>query len=105
MEARAACIGITHRYSFLYFPLKAVMQLLIYNYNPLATPVLNYVLSKCLARKISGSWLTLGHLKAINRDDEDGLGSTFLVKTEGHSRVSCAEKTLDDVVSKHTGDL
>uniref|UniRef100_A0A8W8MVE1 Exonuclease domain-containing protein n=1 Tax=Magallana gigas TaxID=29159 RepID=A0A8W8MVE1_MAGGI len=89
------------------FPLKAVIQQLIYNgekarnYNSLATLVQNAVLSECMARKIAGSGLTLGHLKAIkNRDGEDGLRNAFLVKTEGQSRVSCTKKTLDDVVSK-----
>lgn len=88
------------------------MQPLIYtdekaeNYNSLATIVQNSVLSKCLAGKIAGSWLTLGHLKAIKkREGEDGLRNTFFVKTKGQSRVSCAEKTLDNVVSKLTGEL
>lgn len=89
------------------FPLKAVIQQLIYNgekarnYNSLATLVQNAVLSKCMAGKIAGSGLTLGHLKAIkNRDGKDGLRNTFLVNTEGQSRVSCTKKTLDDVVFK-----
>uniref|UniRef100_K1Q752 Exonuclease domain-containing protein n=1 Tax=Magallana gigas TaxID=29159 RepID=K1Q752_MAGGI len=83
------------------FPLKAVIQQLIYNgekarnYNSFATLVQNAVLSKCMAGKIAGSGLTLGHLKAIkNRDGEDGLRNTFLVKTEGQSRPGTNQRGL-----------
>lgn len=59
-----------------------------------------------MAGKIARSGLTLGHLKAIeNLDGEDGLGNTFLVKTEGRSRVSCTKETLYAVVSKLTSVL